>query len=100
MATNSRSQAESMKFSKLEDRSQINPQSGFMSDFSYKIGEIDDLFFLEKEGKIHRLLLDSLEKPLFERILKYTRGNKLKAAKILGINRNTLRTKLTKLGIS
>jgi two-component system, NtrC family, nitrogen regulation response regulator GlnG len=70
-----------------------------MNDFKDKISELDDLFFMEKEGKIYRLLLDSLEKPLFERMLKYTRGNKLKAAKLLGINRNTLRTKLNKLGI-
>ena len=64
-----------------------------------KINELDDLFFLEKKGTIYRILLDSLEKPLFDRVLKYTHGNKVQAAKILGINRNTLRSKLKKLGM-
>jgi two-component system nitrogen regulation response regulator GlnG len=40
-----------------------------------------------------------IEKPLIERALERTYGNQLKAAKILGINRNTIRTKIKKLGI-
>jgi DNA-binding protein Fis len=63
------------------------------------ISELDDLFFSEKKGKIYRILVDSLERPLFDRVLKFTHGNKVKAAKVLGINRNTLRTKLKKLGM-
>ncbi|MBU0959440.1 MAG: helix-turn-helix domain-containing protein, partial [Nanoarchaeota archaeon] len=38
-----------------------------------------------------------IEKPLIENILYRTEGNQLKAAKILGINRNTLHTKIKKL---
>ena len=34
------------------------------------------------------------EKPLFKIVLEYTNGNRSKASDILGINRNTLHTKL------
>ena len=70
-----------------------------MTENIANINEVDDLFFLEKKGKIYRLFVDSLEKPLFDRVLRYTRGNKVQAAKILGINRNTLRSKLKRLGM-
>ena len=40
-----------------------------------------------------------LEKPLFEEALAQTRGNQIKAAALLGLNRNTLRSKLRQLGI-
>ncbi|MFZ2619517.1 MAG: helix-turn-helix domain-containing protein, partial [Alphaproteobacteria bacterium] len=40
-----------------------------------------------------------VEKPLIENVLKYVRGNQVRAASILGINRNTLRKKINQLGI-
>jgi DNA-binding protein Fis len=65
-------------------------------DIKDEILNIDDLFLLENEGKVWRSVIDSTEKPLLERIMSYTKGNQLKAARILGINRNTLRAKLSK----
>lgn len=44
-------------------------------------------------------LLREIETPLLRRVMAATRGNKLKAAEILGLNRNTLRKKLEKLGM-
>jgi len=41
-----------------------------------------------------------VEKPLIENILNYTRGNQIKASSILGLNRNTLRKKITELGVT
>jgi two-component system nitrogen regulation response regulator GlnG len=41
-----------------------------------------------------------VERPLLEFILERTSGNQLRAAQILGINRNTLRKKITMLGIA
>jgi len=64
-----------------------------------EIKQLNDLFFVEHRGEVYRFLVESLEKPLLERILIYTRGNQLEAARVLGINRNTLRTKIKKLGI-
>lgn len=43
--------------------------------------------------------VDAIEKPLIERALERTWGNQLKAAKILGINRNTMRSKIKKFSI-
>ena len=43
--------------------------------------------------------LESLERPLIRMTLRATRGNQIKAAEVLGINRNTLRKKIEVLGI-
>ncbi len=40
-----------------------------------------------------------VERPLFDLVLAHTGGNQLKAAELLGLNRNTLRKKLASLGI-
>ena len=49
---------------------------------------------------LHASIVGQVEKPLIELILEYTGGNQLKAAELLGINRNTLRKKLTELNIT
>jgi DNA-binding NtrC family response regulator len=49
--------------------------------------------------ELHRKLLARVEKPLLETVLQHTGGNQLRAASLLGINRNTLRKKLTELEI-
>ncbi len=43
--------------------------------------------------------LESLERPLIRLTLRATRGNQIRAAEVLGINRNTLRKKIETLGI-
>ncbi|MGE0399206.1 MAG: sigma-54-dependent transcriptional regulator [Kofleriaceae bacterium] len=43
-------------------------------------------------------VLARVERPLFDLVLAHTGGNQLKAAEILGLNRNTLRKKLADLG--
>lgn len=63
-----------------------------------------ELFFSKWDGYEMTDLFDAIihrvEKPLLELTLKKTRGNQIKAAEILGINRNTLRKKLKELSIS
>ena len=44
-------------------------------------------------------VLARVERPLFDLVLAHTGGNQVKAAEILGLNRNTLRKKLAGLGI-
>ena len=44
-------------------------------------------------------VMSEVEKPLIENVLRYVRGNQLRAAEVLGINRNTLRKKIRDLGI-
>jgi two-component system nitrogen regulation response regulator GlnG len=48
---------------------------------------------------IYDMIIRRVEKPLIEAVLKITKGNKKKAAHILGINRNTLAKKLEDFGI-
>jgi len=48
---------------------------------------------------VYGRILREIERPLIERTLQATRGNQLRAAKILGLNRNTLRKKLRTLDI-
>jgi two-component system, NtrC family, nitrogen regulation response regulator GlnG len=43
---------------------------------------------------LYNTVLSEVEKALIDIVLKETNGNQLKTAKILGINRNTLRTKI------
>ena len=43
--------------------------------------------------------LESMERPLIRLTLRATRGNQIRAAEVLGINRNTLRKKIETLGI-
>jgi len=62
--------------------------------------ELDRLFLKEQEGKIYHIMLDALDKSLIKNTLSVTFGNQIKAARLLGINRNTLRAKIKRLGIS
>jgi len=70
-----------------------------MDNTEKKMFEIDEFLYREKQGILYKYVLETIEKPLIEHALERTYGNQLKAAKILGINRNTMRTKIKKLGI-
>ena len=50
-------------------------------------------------GGLYHGALAAFEKPLFEHALRETDGNQLRAAHLLGINRNTLRKRLSELQI-
>jgi two-component system, NtrC family, nitrogen regulation response regulator GlnG len=50
-------------------------------------------------ANLYDLMLGLVEKPLLRAVLRETGGNQVRAAQILGINRNTLRKKLTEHGI-
>jgi two-component system nitrogen regulation response regulator GlnG len=52
-----------------------------------------------QSGDIHSMVLEQVERPLIRFVLEKTRGNQVRAADILGINRNTLRKKIQELGI-
>ncbi|MEO0590833.1 MAG: sigma-54 dependent transcriptional regulator [Pseudomonadota bacterium] len=51
------------------------------------------------DGTLYHGALAAFERPLIEHALGETRGNQLRAAKLLGINRNTLRKRIGELGI-
>jgi two-component system nitrogen regulation response regulator GlnG len=52
-----------------------------------------------ESGDVYSMVLSQVERPLIRFVLEKTRGNQVKAADILGINRNTLRKKIQELGI-
>ena len=52
------------------------------------------------DGTIYHRALAELERPLFDHALKRTGGNQIAAARLLGINRNTLRKHLADLAAS
>jgi two-component system nitrogen regulation response regulator GlnG len=51
------------------------------------------------DGSLYHAALAAFERPLFEHALERTGGNQLRAARLLGINRNTLRKRLSDLEI-
>lgn len=60
--------------------------------------------YLEDMGQsqpesLYRTLMAEVEPPLIEEVLRYTQGNQSRTAKILGMTRNTLRTKLHRYDI-
>ena len=52
------------------------------------------------DGTVYHAALAAFERPLFELVLDRTEGNQLRAARLLGINRNTLRKRLSELDIA
>lgn len=51
------------------------------------VGNIDDL-------ELYQLIIEEVEAPLFRSVMELTRYNQSKAARVLGVSRGTLRTKL------
>jgi two-component system nitrogen regulation response regulator GlnG len=49
---------------------------------------------------LHGRILREVERPLIEICLRATRGNQVRTAELLGLNRNTLRKKIRDLGIT
>jgi len=55
---------------------------------------------LQDLDNLYEMVLHQVERPLINIILQHTRGNQVRTAEILGINRNTLRKKIKTLDIS
>ena len=53
----------------------------------------------EKPTSIYDMVLKNIEKPMIETVLGKANGNQTLAAEMLGINRNTLRSKMQQLRI-
>ena len=59
---------------------------------------LDDMGNTEPEH-VYQKLLSEIEPPLIEEVLRYTSGNQSRAARVLGMTRNTLRSKLRRYAI-
>jgi two-component system nitrogen regulation response regulator GlnG len=53
-----------------------------------------------ESANLYDLMIGLVERPLLRAVLRETGGNQLRAAALLGINRNTLRKKLRQLGLA
>ena len=60
-------------------------------------------YFRDLEGEdasaVYDMVILAVEKPMLAIVMKQARGNQCRASEILGINRNTLRKKLTQHGL-
>ena len=54
----------------------------------------------EEPRGLYQKLVAEIERPLIEQAMRRADGNQVRAARILGLNRNTLRKKLVDLGIA
>lgn len=60
-------------------------------------------YFRQLQGEapagLYDLVIAEVERPLLEVVMRHAGSNQSRAARFLGINRNTLRKKLTQYGI-
>jgi len=63
-------------------------------------GHIQAIFRLMRQTQVDRNLLRTLERQLISEALRETSGNQSRAARLLGINRNTLRNKMINYGLT
>ena len=60
-------------------------------------------YFAHLDGQavteVYDMVLQEIEPPLLEAVLKYTRNNQTRASLVLGLNRGTLRKKLKRYGM-
>jgi len=64
------------------------------------IPRLVDHLIAVRPGGLHREALELLERPLLAHALALTGGNQLRAARLLGLNRNTLRKRCRELGLA
>jgi Fis family transcriptional regulator, factor for inversion stimulation protein len=53
----------------------------------------------EVPSSIYDMVIDAVERPMLEVVMREAEGNQSRASEMLGINRNTLRKKLSQHGL-
>ncbi len=81
-----------------EAAARSTPAAIALTDF-HDLDQFIDESLERGTGDVYSRWLNATELHLFQRILGHTQGNLSQAAKILGINRTTLRTKIAALGL-
>jgi two-component system nitrogen regulation response regulator GlnG len=93
-----------LELEQIRPQVQASPEAPLDDNLAGAVDRYLDRYFKAHDGGlpppgIYDRLLREIERPLISRTLAATRGNQLKAADILGLNRNTLRKKIRSLDI-
>lgn len=79
----------------------VDPKNVTLASYvEKKIGDFVRAMNVGSGKNLHPTLMRAVERPLIELALRETHGNQIKAARLLGLNRNTLRKKITEFHIS
>ena len=84
-------------FDFLEETRQRESEGPSFDEFVRQ--EVTEALEGAEDEDLYRGLIERVERPLLETVLARTEGNQIRAAALLGINRNTLRKKISELGI-
>lgn len=90
-----------------------NPMSGIAAEapvsnnqsasLRYAVDQSINNYFDKLDGhapaNVYKMVLEEMEVPLLNAVMRFVRGNQCKAAIILGISRGTLRKKLKQYGM-
>ncbi len=83
------------------DGQEVDPKNVSLPSYvEKKIGDFVRAMNVGSGKNLHPTLMRAVERPLIELALRETHGNQIKAARLLGLNRNTLRKKITEFHIS
>ncbi|MEL6725499.1 MAG: sigma-54 dependent transcriptional regulator [Pseudomonadota bacterium] len=88
---------------RAETLKELSPEASLESEIEALLHRyvMADLLKGGEEGeKIYQTVLEQVERPLIKLALSVTSGNKLRTAALLGVNRNTLRARMSVLGMT
>ncbi|MCR9269799.1 MAG: sigma-54 dependent transcriptional regulator [Hyphomonadaceae bacterium] len=88
---------------RAETLKELSPEASLESEIEALLHRyvMADLLKGGEEGeKIYQSVLEQVERPLIKLALSVTSGNKLRTAALLGVNRNTLRARMSVLGMT
>ena len=84
-----------------DDGPTVDPKDVILASYvEKKIGDFVRAMNVGSGKKLYPTLMRAVEQPLIELALRETHGNQIKAARLLGLNRNTLRKKISEFEIS
>ena len=79
----------------------LQTEKGSLEDYvEAKVSEFVQAMKKSSACSLHSTVMSAVERPLIEVALRETNGNQIQAAKLLGINRNTLRKKMATLKVN
>ena len=81
-------------------RAGAEPLRAFARSIAESVPAVVDVLAAGRSPRLHREVLTLLERPLIAHVLAVTGGNQLRAARLLGLNRNPLRKRCRELGLA